>query len=83
MLNFFENIISKNNIILDSKDLIYLSKSIKTKKEISNTRQAHIYDGAALTKYLIWIKKNFKTKKITEISGEKKLLNFRKKEQIF
>ncbi len=80
---FFENIISKNNIILDSKDLIYLSKSIKTKKEISNTRQAHIYDGAALTKYLIWIKKNFKTKKITEISGERKLLNFRRKNKYF
>ena len=30
-----------------------------------------------------WIKKNFKQKKITEISSQKKLLNFRKKNKRF
>ena len=36
-------------------------------------KKAHIYDGAALTKYLFWLKKNL-IKKITEISASEKLL---------
>ena len=80
---YYENIILKNNKILNEKDFIYNLKAIKTKKEIKNIKQAHIYDGAALTKYLFWLKNNFFKKKITEISAEKKLLNFRKKNRNF
>ena len=80
---YFENIILKNNKILNQNDSIYYSKAIKTKKEIKNIKKAHIYDGAALTKYLIWLKKNFLRKRITEISASQKLLNFRKKNKIF
>jgi Xaa-Pro aminopeptidase len=80
---FFEKIILNNNKILNYNDCIYFFKAVKEKKEIENIKQAHIYDGAALTKYLFWLKKNFLKKKITEISGEKKLLNFRKKNKHF
>jgi Xaa-Pro aminopeptidase len=80
---YLENIIEKNNVILDQKDPIYMLKAIKETKEIENIKQAHIYDGAALTKYIIWIKKNFIKKNITEISGEQKLLSFRKKNKNF
>jgi len=79
----YENIISKNNKIINQQDPIYFFKAIKTKKEIENIKKAHIYDGAALTKYLFWIKNNFLKKKITEISGEKKLLSLRKKNKNF
>ena len=41
-------------------------------------KKSHIIDGVALTKFLFWLKKNFKRKKITEISAQKKLENFRK-----
>ena len=80
---YFENVISKNNKILNQEDPIYFLKAIKTKKEIENIKRAHIIDGVALTKYLFWIKKNFIKKKITEISGSQKLLNFRKKNKSF
>ncbi len=80
---YYENMISKNNKILNRQDPIYSLKSIKTKKEIENIKKAHIYDGAALTKYLFWIKNNFLKKKITEISAEKKLFSFRKKNKSF
>ena len=79
----YENIILKNNQILYYQDPIYALKAIKTKKEIDNIKKSHIYDGAALTKYLLWLKSNFLKKKVTEISGEKKLLNFRKKNKSF
>jgi Xaa-Pro aminopeptidase len=79
----FENILLKNNIILKEKDPIYLLKAIKSNREIVNIKKAHIYDGAALTKYLFWVKKNFNKKNITEISAEKKLYKFRKKNKNF
>ena len=61
---YFENIILKNNKVLNQNDPIYYLKSIKTKKEIENIKKAHIYDGAALTKYLFWLKKIFLKRKL-------------------
>ena len=78
-LLYFENIILKNNKILDFEDPIYFLKAIKKKKEIKNIIKAHIYDGIALTKYLFWLKKNFTKKKITEISASQKLYQYRRK----
>ena len=80
---FFENIINKNNKILNFQDPIYFLKAIKGRQEIENIKKAHIFDGAALTKYLFWLKKNFDKQKITEISASQKLLNFRKKNKKF
>ena len=60
---FFESIISKKNKILNLQDPIYFLKAIKNNKEIKNVKISHIYDGIALTKYLIWLKRNFKKKK--------------------
>ena len=79
---YYENIINKKNKLLNLEDPIYLLKAIKNKKELENIKQAHIYDGAALTKFLFWLKKNFNKKKITEISASKKLYDFRKKIKI-
>jgi Xaa-Pro aminopeptidase len=80
---YFENIILKNNILLNQEDPIYILKSIKTKNEINNIKKAHIFDGSALTKYLFWLKKNYNKRKVTEISAEKKLYNFRKENKNF
>ena len=80
---YFEKIISRRNKILRFSDQIYNLKSIKNKKEIDNIKKAHIHDGAALTKYLFWIKKNFNKKKITEISGSQKLYRYRNKYKTF
>ena len=80
---FLENIKLKKNKILYNQDPIYNLKAIKGKKEIKNIELAHIYDGIALTKYLFWVKKNFKNKKISEISGSQKLLEYRKKNKTF
>ena len=80
---YFENIILKNNKILNLQDPIYFLKAIKNKREIKNIKLAHIYDGAALTKFLFWIKKNFYKKNITEMSASQKLFEFRKKNKKF
>ena len=62
---FYKNIIKRNNLVLKNTDPIYFFKSQKNKIEIKNTKKVHEYDGAALTKFLFWIQKNFKKEKIT------------------
>ena len=75
---FYKNIIKNNNRILKQTDPIYLLKSKKNNVEIKNAKKIHEFDGAALTKFLFWIKANFKKRKITELTAQKKLLSFKK-----
>jgi len=80
---FYKSIIKKNNLVLEKIDPIYYLKSLKNKIEIKNSIKSHIYDGAALTKFIFWLKSSFKTKKISEISAQERLLKFRKKNKSF
>ena len=80
---FYKSIIKENNSILEKQDPIYNLKSVKNKIEIQNSIKSHVYDGAALTKFIFWIKNNFKTTKISEISAQEKLLEFRRKNNSF
>ena len=75
---YFKNLLRKKNKIIEQRDPIYMFKSIKNPTEIKNMRKSHMIDGVALTKFLFWLKKNFKRKKITEISAQKQLERFRK-----
>ena len=70
-------ILSKFNILNDI-DPCYLLKAIKNKTEIKNMIKTHIVDGAALTKFIYWMK-NRKNYNLTEIDAEKKLEKLRKK----
>jgi len=74
----YKNLLKKRNTIIEKIDPIYFFKSIKNPTEIKNMKKIHIIDGVALTKFLFWLKKNFKNNKITEISAQKKLENFRR-----
>ncbi len=74
---YFQSLISSTFNIKCYQDPIYFLKSIKNKVEIENMKSAHIKDGAALTKFLYWIKqeKNFG---FDELYLERKLEKFRK-----
>ena len=72
-----ENIIKSKFKIILKNDPCYKLKSVKNSAEIKNMINAHIEDGAALTKFIFWIKYKNK-KKITEMDAEKKLEKFRK-----
>ena len=74
----YKNLLRKKNRIIEKIDPIYFFKSIKNSTEIKNMKKSHMIDGVALTKFLFWLKKNFRKKKITEISAQKKLEGFRK-----
>ena len=75
---FYENLFKKRLKIYKKNDPIYMFKAIKNKIEINNMIKAHISDGAALTKFIFWIK-NINKKKITEYDAQNKLEGFRKK----
>jgi len=74
---FYEDIIKSQFKITKREDPTYLLKAIKNKIEIKNMINAHIFDGAALTKFLYWIKKVNK-KQINEVQAQNKLESFRK-----
>jgi len=63
--------------ITKKEDPTYLLKAIKNKTEIQNMINSHIMDGAALTKFIYWIK-NINKKQINEVQAQNKLENFRK-----
>ena len=43
-------------------------KSIKNKTEIENTREAHIFDGVAVTKFIYYVKSKIGHEELTELS---------------
>lgn len=48
--------ISSNNTIINKRSIVEEMKAIKNEVEQKNMRLAHIYDGVALTRFLMWIK---------------------------
>ena len=74
---YYEDIIKSKFRIKKREDPTYLLKAIKNETEIKNMINAHILDGAALTKFIFWIK-NINKKPINEVQAQNKLENFRK-----
>jgi len=74
---YFEDILKSKFKVIKKEDPIYLMKAIKNKTETKNMIDAHILDGAALTKFLYWIK-NVNKKTINEVQAQNKLESFRK-----
>ena len=63
--------------IIDKVDPTNLPKACKNEKEVDNFRIAHIKDGAAVTKFMRWVKLNVGKIDMDEISVAKKLAEFR------
>lgn len=55
-------------------------KAEKNPTEIANTKQTHIRDGVAVTKFMYWLKNNIGKIEITEISAADKLTELRKEQ---
>lgn len=63
--------------IIDRQSPVVMMKAIKTPAEMDNIRAAHIKDGAAVTRFICWLKNNVDKESITELSAAKKLEQFR------
>lgn len=70
-------------IVLES-DPIEKAKSCKNASEIFGAKQAHRFDGLALTKFLFWLSEIIeKGQEVDEILAAEKLLEFRQKQPGF
>ena len=63
---FFKIMLNKNNKLIEKNDPIYYFKSKKNKTEIQNSIKSHIHDGVALTKFIFWLKDNYKKKRFVK-----------------
>lgn len=55
-----------------------MMKAKKNPVEIENTRWAHIMDGVAVTKFMIWVKDEIKNREISELEIDEKITSLRK-----
>lgn len=72
------NSINKKNKIINSLNPSTYLKAHKNEVEIQNTREIHIQDGIAVTKFMYWLKTSYKTEEITELSAAEKIDSLRK-----
>ena len=63
--------------VLEKEDPTLIPKAAKNPAEQDGERLAHIKDGAALTRFMKWLREHVGREPITEISAAKKLLEFR------
>lgn len=70
---------SLNTEIVYAQDPIVLLKAMKNEIELANTRNAHIKDGVACTKFMYWLMQNVNNG-ISEMSSQEKLQELRKEQ---
>ncbi|MBL4665817.1 MAG: aminopeptidase P family protein, partial [Sneathiella sp.] len=64
-------------VIVRAPDPCLLPKATKNETELSGTRNAHIRDGVAVSKFLHWLSIETPKGTVDEISAEQKLYSFR------
>lgn len=69
--------------LVEKRNPTELMKAVKNETEIKNTREAHINDGVAMTKFIYWLKHTIGKEEITEISAADKLEGFRREQKDF
>ena len=62
---------------------VFKLKSIKNEVEMVGVSRAMIKDGVALTRFFKWLEENLKTGKLTEVSVDRKLYEFRSQQENF
>jgi len=62
---------------------VFKLKSIKNTTEVEGIRRAMVKDGVALTRFFKWLEENVASEKLTEVSIDKKLYEFRSQSENF
>lgn len=74
---------SISSTIVEKCNPIELLKACKNDVEIANTKQAHLKDAVAMTKFMYWLKTNVGKMDITEMSATQKVHNLRSEQADF
>lgn len=67
--------------IIDMQNPTFIFKAIKNEVELNNSRDCHLKDSIAMTKFMYWLKTNIGKIKITEISAATKLEELRRNDK--
>jgi Xaa-Pro aminopeptidase len=78
----FQEIPSHCQVVAAQSPVFYL-KSIKNAVELNGTREAMIKDGVALTRFFMWLEKELHSGKLSELSIDKQLRDFRAEQPLF
>ncbi len=77
----YKSVPSTFEIIQEPNITTYL-KALKNSVEVKNLRNSNIKDGVALVKFLIWLDSNLGKGRITEITVDEKLKEFRLQQKL-
>ena len=69
--------------VIKERNPVMLMKAVKNQTEIENTRNAHIKDGVANTKFMYWLKNHPNVATEDELSLARKLESLRKEQDLF
>lgn len=69
--------------IVEKPNITTSLKAVKNSTEIKNIRNSQIKDGVALVKFLIWLDNSLGKEKITEITVDEKLNEFRMQQELY
>lgn len=72
----------KDEQIIDKTNPSQLMKAIKNDTEIKATKNAHLKDGIAVTKFMYWLKQNIGKMTLDEVSIADQLFQFRKQQDL-
>jgi Xaa-Pro aminopeptidase len=70
-------------VVRDDRDPTILPRARKNPVEIEGMRQAHIRDGAALTRFLHWLSVEAPQGELTELAAAAKLSGFRREDAMY
>lgn len=70
------------NQIVDQYNPSQMMKAIKNDVEIEATKNAHLKDGIAVTKFMYWLKQNIGHIELNELSISDKLFEFRQQQDL-
>ena len=70
------------NQIVDQYNPSQMMKAIKNDVEIEATKNAHLKDGIAVTKFMYWLKQNIGQIELNELSISDKLFEFRQQQDL-
>ena len=69
---------TENAKLIEKPSPVVMMKARKNSAEIAGEHAAHIRDGVAVTRFIMWLKKAVKTERVTEISAAEKLEELRR-----
>lgn len=75
------NILKDKNELVDKMNPTSDAKAVKNEVEIENGKKAHIKDGVAVTRFIYWLKHHIGKERLTEMSVQDKLEEFRKEQE--